>query len=274
MTALDARVRGSLTVVGSGIQFADHMTAGARARIERADRVLFLASDVATATWVQELNPSTESLNDFYEPGKDRLLIYEQIVERIMSLLRQGLNLCVVAYGHPGFFVYATHRAIRVAEKEGYDAEMLPAVSAVDCLFADLGLDPGARGCQIFDATDFLIYKRRVDTTCPLVLLQPAVTGDLSHQTTYGLDGLRELIALLAKHYGADHEVVLYEAAQYPFADPKIHSLPLRAVPEAGVSLLSTLFVPAKKKLELDGAVMKRLGITPELLSGGPSHKR
>jgi hypothetical protein len=38
---------------------------------------------------------------------------------------------------------------------------MLPAVSAEDCLFADLGVDPGAAGCQSHEAADFLILDTR-----------------------------------------------------------------------------------------------------------------
>jgi hypothetical protein len=37
---------------------------------------------------------------------------------------------------------------------------MLPGISAEDCLFADLGIDPGIYGCQSYEATDFLANGR------------------------------------------------------------------------------------------------------------------
>jgi hypothetical protein len=35
---------------------------------------------------------------------------------------------------------------------------MLPAISAEDCLFADLGVDPADHGCPSYEATDFLVH--------------------------------------------------------------------------------------------------------------------
>jgi hypothetical protein len=41
---------------------------------------------------------------------------------------------------------------------DGFDAVMLPGISAEDCLFADLGIDPGMIGCQSFEATDSITF--------------------------------------------------------------------------------------------------------------------
>ena len=49
--------------------------------------------------------------------------------------------------------------------REGFNAQMLAGISAEDCLFADLGLDPGKNGCQSFEATDFLIRRRQFEPT-------------------------------------------------------------------------------------------------------------
>ena len=53
-------------------------------------------------------------------------------------------------------FVQPSHESIAIARLEGFSARMLPGISAEDCLFADIGLDPGKDGCQSFEATDFL----------------------------------------------------------------------------------------------------------------------
>jgi len=36
---------------------------------------------------------------------------------------------------------------------------MLPGISAEDCLFADIGVDPGIYGCQSFEATDLFVNE-------------------------------------------------------------------------------------------------------------------
>jgi Tetrapyrrole (Corrin/Porphyrin) Methylases len=80
------------------------------------------------------------------------------MVNRIIKYVKRDLRVCAVFYGHPGVFCTPSHESIRIARKLGYRATMLPAISAEDCLFADLGVDPGKHGCQSFEATDFLVY--------------------------------------------------------------------------------------------------------------------
>ena len=76
------------------------------------------------------------------------------MIERIMIEVRAGKYVCALFYGHRGL-CYPSHNAIAIARQEGYDAVMLPAVSAEDCLYADLGVHPSVPGMQIFEATDF-----------------------------------------------------------------------------------------------------------------------
>jgi hypothetical protein len=93
------------------------------------------------------------------------------------------LEVCVVFYGHPGVFVQPAHEAIRVARLEGFTARMLPGISAEDCLFADIEVDPGVYACQSFEATDFLVRKRKFDPRSPLVLWQIGSIGDLYYHS-------------------------------------------------------------------------------------------
>ena len=47
---------------------------------------------------------------------------------------------------------------------------MLPGISSEDCLFADLGVDPGVSGCQSYEATDFLMNAPIIDSSTQLIL--------------------------------------------------------------------------------------------------------
>src|SRR5262245_31652086 len=154
------------------------MTPEARQAFVGADVALYLVTDPLARSWIAELNPKAISLQDHYELGKPRQEIYDEMTERILSDVRTGSSVCAAFYGHPGVFVYPSHAAIGQARREGYAAKMLPAVSAEDCLFADLGVDPGEAGCQSYEATDFLIRRRPVDPTAALVLWQVAVIGE------------------------------------------------------------------------------------------------
>jgi len=93
---------------------------------------------------------------------------------------------------------------------------MLPAVSALDCLVADLGIDPAATGLQSYEATDFIVHRRRPDTAATLVLWQIGVVGELGYARAPRRENLALLVDRLARAYPREHEVIVYEASPYP----------------------------------------------------------
>jgi len=250
---------GSLVVAGCGMQFGQHLTPQARDRIARADRVFYLV-DTLAARGLVELNKSAESLDRFYADDRPREQIYERIVEHVLAYVRAGENVCLVSYGHPGVFGDPFHESVRRARREGYPAEMLPAISSEDCLFADLLVDPATSGRQTFDATDFLVHRRRFDPTSALVLLQVAMTGE-SGLDTRRRRGVRVLIDVLAQTYGEGHEVVLYEAAIHAIGNPSIQRIALRDA-AAHVSSATTLLVPPLREAPVDSDMLTRLGLS------------
>ena len=260
---------GSLTVVGTGIHLAGDLTLAAKAWIEQADRVLFAVTDPVMAAWLRTLNPTAEALPIDTTLARRRLM-HEAMVERILAEVRQGLKVCAVFYGHPGVFVDPAHEAMRRARSEGFTAQMLPGISAQACLFADLGVDPGKNGCQSFEATDFLIRRRKFDPTSALILWQIAVIGQLGFdQNGEHRHGVRVLTAELQRWYPPDHEVVVYEAAVYSICNPVIQRLSLDKVVEAKITELSTLYVPPKELASIDYAMMTRLGmVVPKQIRG------
>ncbi len=166
----------------------------------------------------------------------------------------------MATYGHPGVFAYPTHEAIRRAARQGFPATMLPGISAEDCLFADLGVDPGAHGCQSYEATDFLISERKIDPRAALVLWQVGLVGHSTHQSQYSHRGLPLLVKALEAIYGPSHEVIVYEAARYPVCNPILDRVPIdRLATVPRVVTASTLYVPPLAKAEPNRELVSRL---------------
>lgn len=103
--------KGSLIIVGSGIQAIRQFTLESRLAIEQADKVLYHIPDEISGIWINKINPNSESLIDCYVQGKPRNEVYEEMTERTLNYVRQGLNVCVVYYGHPGVFVQCDRTA-------------------------------------------------------------------------------------------------------------------------------------------------------------------
>lgn len=235
---------GSLSVVGTGLRPGLQTTPEARAEIGAADRVFYLVGDPLAEGLVRELAPGAEPLEGFYREGRPRAECHAAMVDHLLAAVRRGESVCAVFYGHPGVFVRPGHQAVRRARAEGFRAVMLPGISAEDCLFADLGVDPAADGCQSFEATTFLHRGYRFDPRCPLVLWQVGVTGELTFSSEYGAPELPALVERLCASYPRLHEVVVYEAGVPPMAAPRIERVALERLAAARLTPRTTLYVP------------------------------
>jgi precorrin-6B methylase 1 len=239
------------------------VTPEAAAAIEHADEVLYLVAQPLTARWIERTNPRSRSLAGLYALGKPRRETYAEMVDELLAPVRAGRDVCAAFYGHPGVFVHPGHEAVRRARAEGRRARMLPAVSALDCLVADLGIDPAANGLLSYEATDFLLRRRPADPTVLLVLWQIGVVGELGVTMEPRRENLAFLAERLLETHPRDHEAIVYEASPYPLvADPVVLRLPLEGLPEARVSLLSTLVVPPSQARRRDPGVAARLGLS------------
>jgi len=225
--------------------------------------VLYVAADTAAETWLASLNPKSRSLGGHYREGVPRRRIYDDMVEEILSAVRAGGRVCAVFYGHPGVYVQPSHEAVRRARDEGFEARMLPAVSAEDCLVADLGIDPGAHGWQSWDATGFLLHGVRPDPTAGLVLWQVDGIGKLDWNLDPDPRGLHALAEVLAELYPPEHELVFYRASIYPILDGEATRVPLRELAALGSPPAPTLYVRPLPPRAVDPAMAARLGLRP-----------
>jgi hypothetical protein len=253
---------GSLTVVGTGYNVAGQVTPEARSCIEAAERVFYLLSDSATSGWLKTLNVKAESLHDCYRVGEPGPQACERMVERIVLAVRAGADVCAVFYGHPAVCVAPGIESVRRARTEGFAAQLLPAISFEDCLFADLGVDPGSSGRLMYEATDFLVRPRTFDTTAALILLQAGAIGlvDFTAGDQPNVAGLAVLTEVLLRHYPPTHRVALYRMSQLPIFPPRIDWMALADLPSAGgLSVVSTLFVPPLAQRPFDREVFSRL---------------
>jgi hypothetical protein len=122
---------------------------------------------------------------------------------------------------------------------------MLPGVSAEDCLFADLGVDPAVGGCQSYEATEFLLNGPIIDPSSQLILWQIGTLGDWTYQSRqYSTGMMPMLIQRLAQFYPLAHIITVYEAAIFPGTEPIIDQIPLYTLANYPITAAKTLYVP------------------------------
>lgn len=257
-----------LTLCGAGIKTLAHVTEEMLAALETADQVLYLVNEPLCERWIQQRAKQAESLVDLYFSSPDRRTSYEAITHKILTVLETVEHLCVVFYGHPCVFanpgLLAVHHVLTTTQ---HDAIILPGISAMDCLFADLAIDPGVPGCQFVEATDLLIYERKLNPELHLLIWQIATLGQLGHASCEDALLSKQRYTRCYEHlrrwYPKTHPMVIYEASLYPTIAPVIRNHQLQdLIAQPEMTTLSTLYLPPLETTRRPAKAMQDLLFT------------
>ncbi len=250
--------KGSLIVVGSGIQVYTQITAETEKDIRVAAKLFYLLPPPWAKNWMISLNSTAESLGPYDEIENNQ--IQAQMVEKIVRAVRSGLRVCVVLYGHPSIGHGVGWQAINLARDEGFAAHMVAAVSAEDCLFAELGIDPAVAGYQSFDAVRFLLRKRQFDPQSNLVLTH---LGQITQLGT--IEVVQKALVMLTQRlsdvYGIRYQATVYDASPLPDDPSRMRSLSLQDLPEVDLRPTSMLFVASLEEAPIDSDILNTLGL-------------
>ena len=235
------------------------MSVRCRNHITHAD-IVFSSCHPMMEDWLKTMHSDVRSLQSLYAENKSRRITYKEMTSHILDAVREGHRVVGVFYGHPGVFAQVPHHAIAVARNEGYQAWMEPGISAEDCLYADLAVDPGAYGCQHMEASQFMFYNRQLDTGGYVILWQVALAGDLSLSKRVGTPQERQvLVDLLLNYYQPSHQVILYECPTLITDNVRAQTIRLDELADCDLSPVTTLVIPPGTRLTKNDEVIDRL---------------
>ena len=260
---------GILAVVGSGIKSGCDFTSEAISLIKHADKVFYCVADPVTEIYIKTLSPYAKDLYVFYSNDKERYHTYVQMAELLLHEVRKGLKVVAVYYGHPGVFVLPSHRAVQIARKQGLRAFLVPAVSALDCLVADVDFDPSFPGLQILEATDMLLRKRPILTDRHIVIWQVGCVGNPGYRRQgYLKEHFAVLLDYLEEFYSTDQEIIHYIGSQFPTVTSVIECIPLSQFrsPEISkqVTGISTFYIAPKHCVPYDTNIGQKMGLVTQ----------
>lgn len=236
---------GSLTIVGTGIMFPSQMTFAAAETIKDADIVFYnVGIHPLAVQWIIDHSKKSVDLYSFYGDGKDRQQSYDQMTNAMVDAVKEGQKAVGVFYGHPGVFVGPAYDAIIACRKHGKQAVMLPGVSAFDCMIADLEFDPAVSGCVMIEATEYILFQKKVDPYFPLVLWQAGVVGDFTFALKQQSDHVDILKQRLLEDYPEDHTIIAYVAATLPGMKPSVDVGTIGKLEQLSLNASSTCLIP------------------------------
>jgi hypothetical protein len=250
---------GRLVCIGLGMTAGAHLTPRAQSYIERSD-ILF--ADVPNAlfeAWLKEMHDDVRSLESIRGQDRPPSDIDRAIADVLLAEVRKGANVCAAFYGHPGIFGGAARAALQIARSEGYSTHLEPGISAEDCLYADLDIDPGKYGCQHFEASQLMRYRRSIDSSAYLVLWNIDSPADALVSKSNTIAYRKVLLDVLADDYSPDHTIVVYRPASLMDRNPYVLKLPLALLPWAAIGPHACLVVPPAAELLPDPMRQARL---------------
>ncbi|HBD7411738.1 TPA: uroporphyrinogen III methylase [Legionella pneumophila] len=249
-----------LSLIGCGIKIIAHLSKEAESHINKAEIVLFLVNEPVMEEWIGVHARKVKNLSGLYFSQKNRESSYRLITKEILHALECYEFVCVVFYGHPTVFALPGLEAIKKAKENGVETKIIPAISAEDCLFADLEIDPGECGCYSVEATDLLVYQRHPDTSSHLLVWQVGMLGNLGHEAHLKTDAIELFVEYLLKFYSENHVAVIYEASIYPGLDCIVKKFMLKELRDQRISKIAILYIPPEEKKSADSLVLKKLG--------------
>ena len=254
----------NIHLVGLGIKSIAHLTSETIASIAKADIVLYLANEPIIKEWIVQNSKISVSLDLAYSSDFKRVEAYKKVVDEVIFYLKSNDNLCVALYGHP---LICSSLGIMLSEisidDHNVNVEVYPAVSAEDCIFADLKIDPLSHGCYSAEATDFLLYNSHIDTSSHVLIWQVGMVGcmGLPNNGSFNIKAQNLLKEKLQGLYCDDFEVILYEASMYPGLPAKIINLKLNYLFSHKITAVSTLYIPPFTQKKIDKGVAKYIGL-------------
>lgn len=261
-----------ITVAGMGVAAVVQVTAQTEARIRQCRHALHVDSGVGTDAFLAARCPRVTSLYGLtYGESDSRLAGYHRAAAAVIDAAMTDGPVVYLTHGHPLVFCYSAFLVRDLAGLLGLSVELLPGISSMDSLFADLWLDPGVGGIQMFEATDLLLRRRRLAPDVPALIWQ---VGNLETRlyTTRTSKPARmvRFRDWLLQTYPASHPITACYASPHPAAGPQRWTFPLGEIAEHAAALHPgiTLYVPpcAVRPVQ-DFALLNALDSPEHLLS-------
>src|ERR1019366_222706 len=168
--------RGAMTdiwIAGLGLQTVSQVTREVELAIRSSREVLYLDTGVATRSFLEPLCPRITSLyEESYSEEGPRGNAYEHMAARVIDAALDHPPIMFAIHGHPLVAAHPPFLILELANALDIRVTVLPGISAIDAIVADLRIDPVVHGVQMYEATDLLLRRRPLQSEVPAIIWQ------------------------------------------------------------------------------------------------------
>jgi hypothetical protein len=238
-----------LWIAGLGIQTVGQVTREVKQAIRGSREVLYLDTGAATRTFLEGLCPRVTSLYEqSYSEDKPRVGAYEHMAARVVDAALDHPPVTFAIHGHPLVGVHAPFLVLELARVLDLRVGVLPGISGIDTVLADLRIDPVVHGVQMYEATDLLLRRRPLMSDVPAILWQIGPLETALHTMRVSRpERFNRFVAHLRQFYPARHEVTAIYCSPHPLLPPVTLRFALEDMPRHAEEIHAgfTLYVPA-----------------------------
>jgi len=243
-----------IALVGIGLVGAHQVTREAEETLSRCRRLFVTDVAVGVLEYLKSLGPEVISLAPKRATDKHRILIYRDMASEVVNAALDEAPVAFVTYGHPLFYCYPSTLIERAAQVLDLKTRVIAGISSLDLILADLGIDPGSDGLQVYEATDVVIRRRAIQDDVTCVLFQaPIALESLNRPGHRKPEDLRLLQDHLLKYYPPGHVASFVTLRIHPLLDSIVQKVALKDL--AGLlergSNIGTLVIPPVKPREI-----------------------
>jgi precorrin-3B methylase len=235
-------------IVGTGVIPGLHLTREAEAAIRGSNEVLYVDKSFGIQDVLGRLSSRLTDLHAAsYREGTGRLDAYRTMASLVVEAALDHAPVTFALYGHPLVYALPPFMVIAAAEALGLRVKVLPGISSLDAMFADLRFDPCTQGVQMYEATDLLLRKRPIQPDVPCFLWQIGTVGTrIYSEASSKPDRFSKIKEYLLNFYPPNHRMVAVYSSDIPLMPPTFTEFCLDNI-EANASSLHqgvTLFIP------------------------------
>jgi uncharacterized protein YabN with tetrapyrrole methylase and pyrophosphatase domain len=232
-------------IAGTGIKGIMHMTLETKEILKHCDKVYVLHYDTSVAKYINSIGPSIVDATAYYEEGKSRNSVYEDLANDILSDAKE-IKVGFVVHGHPLFIVSTSELILQKAPELGLEVEVLPSISSLDTLMVDIGEDFGF-ALQSYEVNYMLKINPYLNNNTPLFIFQVAVLNSYQVNKEYSHSNFTVLKDYLLKFYPANHKLKFILSSKNSLFDSDALEISLGDLDKTHIDFLEerpTLYVP------------------------------
>jgi len=236
-----------LWIAGLGIQTVNQVTREVEHVLSASREVLYLDTGVATAAYIEGLCPRVTSLFENYREDNPRINAYEHMAIRVIDAALDHPPVTFAIHGHPLIAAHVPFLVMELAKALRLRVEVLPGISSLDALLADLRIDPVIHGIQMYEATDLLLRRRPLHNDVPAIIWQIGPLETALHSQRKSLP--KRFVGFtdhLMRYYPDKHEVAAIFCSPHPIMAPTILRFAIKDMGDYAEEIHSgfTLYVP------------------------------